>query len=180
MLALTDRAFVNVNNSSISLVFTDPGARSPCVPRYEHYVARKIYVPFMPSVAHVQARQAFSRVRELVRHMQQGVFHEGERDEMLRVCDLMSHVVFTVAVADSAKSAAASLARAGISGAPVRDELGTLVGIVSLADLTNSKLEGKRRHPTVSDVTPPDLLGVYATSPLWRPLWRWPTTTFIG
>ena len=84
---------------------------------------------------------------------------------MLKVRDLMSRAVLTVAADDSAKSAAESLARAGISGAPVRDEAGALVGIVSQADLTNARLAGRRRHPTVSDLMTPDLLGVYEDDP---------------
>jgi len=84
---------------------------------------------------------------------------------MLKVRDLMSRVVFTVAADDSAESAAEILARAGISGAPVRDEVGALVGIVSQADFTNTRLAGKRRHPKVSDVMTPDLLGVYEEDP---------------
>ena len=84
---------------------------------------------------------------------------------MLKVRDLMSRSVFTVAADDSAESAAESLARAGISGAPVRDNVGALVGIVSQADLTNTRLAGRRRHPTVSDMMTPDLLGVYEDDP---------------
>lgn len=84
---------------------------------------------------------------------------------MLKVRDLMSPVVLTVAPDDSAKSAAQRLAQAGISGAPVRDEAGALVGIVSHSDLTNVRLAGSRRRPTVSDVMTPDLLGVYADDP---------------
>ena len=84
---------------------------------------------------------------------------------MLKVRDLMSRVVYTLAADDSAKSAAESLSRVGISGAPVRDKVGALVGIVSQADLTNASLAGKRRHPTVSDMMTPDLLGVYEDDP---------------
>ena len=77
----------------------------------------------------------------------------------------MSPVVLTVAASDSAKSVADRLAREGISGAPVRDEFGELVGIVSHADLTNERLAGDRGHPTASDLMTPDLLAVYADDP---------------
>jgi CBS-domain-containing membrane protein len=84
---------------------------------------------------------------------------------MLKVRDLMSQVVVSVAVDDSAASAAEILARAGISGAPVRDEFGDLVGIISHADLTNQRLAGGRQNPTVADLMTPDRLGVYADDP---------------
>jgi predicted transcriptional regulator len=84
---------------------------------------------------------------------------------MLKVRDLMSPVVLTVAADESAESAADILARAGISGAPVRDGFGDLIGIVSHADLTNERLTGGRRHPTVSDLMTPDIVGVYADDP---------------
>jgi CBS domain-containing protein len=77
----------------------------------------------------------------------------------------MTRVVLTVAADDSAASVAATLAEAGISGAPVRDEAGALIGIVSHSDLTNVRLAGKVRHPTVSDMMTPDILGVYADDP---------------
>jgi CBS domain-containing protein len=84
---------------------------------------------------------------------------------MLKVRDLMSQVVITIAADDSAASAAETLARGGISGAPVRDEYGDLVGIISHADLTNQRLAGAQRNPTVSDLMTPDRLGVYADDP---------------
>lgn len=84
---------------------------------------------------------------------------------MLKVRDLMTPVVVTVAADDSAASAADTLARAGISGAPVRDQFGEFVGMVSQADLTNERLAGGRRRPTVADVMTPDLLAIYADDP---------------
>lgn len=84
---------------------------------------------------------------------------------MLKVRDLMSPVVLTVAADESAASAADTLARASISGAPVRDSFGDLIGIVSHADLTNERLTGGRRHPTVADLMTPDVVGVYADDP---------------
>jgi CBS domain-containing protein len=82
--------------------------------------------------------------------------------EMLKVRDLMSRGVLTVAGEDSATDAARGFAIAGLSGAPVRDRSGALVGIVSQADLANVKLAGTRKHPTVSDLMTPDVIGVYA------------------
>ena len=84
---------------------------------------------------------------------------------MLRACALMSRAVVAVADTDRAADAARGLATAGISGALVRDGSGALVGVVSQADLANTKLSGTRRHPTVSDVMTADLIGVYAEDP---------------
>ena len=84
---------------------------------------------------------------------------------MLKVRDLMSSKVPTIDASDSAAIAAERLVRAGLSGAAVRDERGTLVGIVSHADLTNARLAGTVRHPTVADVMTPDVIGVYADDP---------------
>ena len=81
---------------------------------------------------------------------------------MLKVRDLMSRAVCTVAAEDSAADTAEGFAKAGISGAPVRDRSGALVGVVSQADLANAKLAGGRRHPTSSDLMTPDVIGVYA------------------
>jgi len=81
---------------------------------------------------------------------------------MLKVRDLMSPAVLTVAAEDSATDTARGFATAGISGAPVRDRSGALVGIVSQADLANVKLAGTRKHPTISDLMTPDVIGVYA------------------
>ena len=79
---------------------------------------------------------------------------------MLKVRDLMSQVIYTAAVDDTVESVAEGLARAGVSGAPVRDDAGAVVGVVSLADLTNV-----RRRATVADVMTPDVMGVYADDP---------------
>ena len=50
---------------------------------------------------------------------------------MLKVRDIISPVVIIVAAEDSAASAAECLAQAAISGAPVRDKDGKLVGMLS-------------------------------------------------
>lgn len=84
---------------------------------------------------------------------------------MLKVRDLMTPVIITVADDESATSAADTLARAGVSGAPVRNGFGDVIGIVSQADLTNERLAGGQRHPLVSDLMTPDVLGVYADDP---------------
>jgi predicted transcriptional regulator len=84
---------------------------------------------------------------------------------MLKVHDLMSTHVLTFATSDDAASAARRLVAAGISGAAVRDAAGTVVGIVSHADLTNARLAGSLRHPTVGDVMTADVIGVYADDP---------------
>ena len=84
---------------------------------------------------------------------------------MLKVRDIMSRVVLTLAAEDSAASAAECLSRAAISGAPVRDKNGKLVGMLSQADLTNVLRAGGHRHPTVSEVMTPEVFTVYADGP---------------
>jgi CBS domain-containing protein len=84
---------------------------------------------------------------------------------MLRVRDIMNPMVLTLAAGDTTASAADTLTRAEISGAPVRDRNNNVVGVVSLADLANRELAGKRRHPTVDDVMTPDVLAVYEDDP---------------
>ena len=61
---------------------------------------------------------------------------------MLTARDVMSPVVLTLAADDTAASAAETLAKAGVSGAPVRDANGKLVGMLSQADLTSPRRAG--------------------------------------
>ena len=84
---------------------------------------------------------------------------------MLKVRDLMSPNVLSFGSRDTVASALERLAKAGISGAPVTDDDGALIGMVSQADLTNARLAGTLPHPTVADVMTADLIGVYADDP---------------
>lgn len=56
---------------------------------------------------------------------------------MLRVRDIMTPNVFTLDTDASVLEAAWALTRRSISGAPVRDAAGALVGILSKSDLVN-------------------------------------------
>ena len=74
----------------------------------------------------------------------------------------MSPAVLTVAAEDSATDTARGFATAGISGAPVPgSQRGTGRHRLEQADLANIKLAGTRKHPTISDLMTPDVIGVY-------------------
>ena len=53
----------------------------------------------------------------------------------MRACDVMTQPVYTVTDTDTIEDAAAMLTEHAITAAPVLDRAGTLVGIVSEADL---------------------------------------------
>jgi CBS-domain-containing membrane protein len=84
---------------------------------------------------------------------------------MLTARDVMSPAVLTLAADDTTASAAERLADAAVSGAPVRDANGKLVGILSLADLTNPRRAGVGRHTAIYDVMTPEVYAVYADGP---------------
>ena len=87
------------------------------------------------------------------------------RRTMLTARDVMSPVVLTLAADDTAASAAETLAKAGVSGAPVRDANGKLVGMLSQADLTSPRRAGMGPHTAVYQVMTPDVYTVYADGP---------------
>lgn len=84
---------------------------------------------------------------------------------MLKVRDIMTPTVVSVCVGDSAASVADTLAVIGISGVPVRDDKGALVGVLSQSDLINPRLPGSARHPKVEDLMTADVLAVHADDP---------------
>lgn len=65
--------------------------------------------------------------------------------------DLMNEEVITVSVDWTARQLAEFLTDNEISGAPVVDEEGHVVGVVSLSDLARSEAEGGRLVPDHSD-----------------------------
>jgi CBS domain-containing protein len=65
--------------------------------------------------------------------------------------DLMNEEVITVSVDWTARQLAEFLTDNEISGAPVVDEQGHVVGVVSLSDLARSEAEGGRLIPDQSD-----------------------------
>jgi CBS-domain-containing membrane protein len=85
---------------------------------------------------------------------------------MLRVKDIMTTSVYTVEAQASAEEAAWGLTRRHIGGAPVCDDTGRLVGVLSKGDLVNPEpaqwIHGKA---TVEDVMNPDVLALFADDP---------------
>ena len=80
---------------------------------------------------------------------------------MLKISDIMTSEVFTLSPSASVEEAAAALAARGIGGAPVRDEAGRLVGVVSRSDLTDPERRAPasdREAGTVRDIMTPGLL----------------------
>ena len=84
---------------------------------------------------------------------------------MLTARDVMTSAVLTIAADDRAANAADRLAQAGISGAPVRDRDGKLVGILSQTDLANPRRGGTRADAPVYEVMTPEVYTVYADGP---------------
>jgi CBS-domain-containing membrane protein len=88
---------------------------------------------------------------------------------MLKINDIMTRDVFTLSPQTSADEAAWALAVRGISGAPVRDAMGRLLGVLSRSDLTDPEREpwgpgGK----TVRDLMTPALLTLRGTDPVMQ------------
>jgi CBS-domain-containing membrane protein len=78
---------------------------------------------------------------------------------MLKISDVMTRDVFTLSPQASAEEAAWALAVRGISGAPVRDSGGRLLGVISRTDLTDPErrpIEAGQR--TVGELMTPGLL----------------------
>ena len=73
-----------------------------------------------------------------------------DRLRSLRVCDVMQRNPVTISQADTACEAAARLMAAGASGAPVVDEAGLCVGMISATDYLRETVDAcrRRRSPT--------------------------------
>jgi CBS domain-containing protein len=61
-------------------------------------------------------------------------------ERMLSAADIMTRRVFTLPASLSLEGAAWALAHRGVSGAPVLDDDGTLVGVLSEADLLETRV----------------------------------------
>jgi CBS-domain-containing membrane protein len=86
---------------------------------------------------------------------------------MLTVEQVMSKEIFALASDADLEQAAISLTHRRLSGAPVQDEAGTLIGIVSKSDLIAPHPNSwrKRKDITVLDVMTPNVYSVYADDP---------------
>jgi CBS-domain-containing membrane protein len=85
---------------------------------------------------------------------------------MLRVKDIMTTSVYTVEAQASAQEAAWGLTRRHIGGAPVCDDTGRLVGVLSKGDLVNPEpAQWIHGEATVEDVIYPDVLALRADDP---------------
>lgn len=81
---------------------------------------------------------------------------------MLRVKDIMTKSVFTLEAKASMVEAAWALTRRKINGAPVRDEEGRLVGMLSKSDLVNPEPQDWiKGEALVEDLMTPQVLGLY-------------------
>ena len=83
---------------------------------------------------------------------------------MLRIRDIMSRNVFTLSEQAPLEEAAWGLTANAVSGAPVRDRRGRLVGVLSKSDLVDpDRVCGDA--PTVGDAMTPALLALHADDP---------------
>jgi CBS-domain-containing membrane protein len=87
---------------------------------------------------------------------------------MCKVEDLMTRKVLTVAAGAGVDDAAWGLTMQGLSGAPVKDERGNLIGVLSKSDLVDP---GKRdansdERTTARDVMTPVLFAARASDPI--------------
>jgi CBS-domain-containing membrane protein len=83
---------------------------------------------------------------------------------MCTVADIMTRRVLTVAAKADLDDAAWGLTLKGFSGAPVRDERGNLVGVLSKSDLIDPvRTDGIGGHHTAGDAMTPVLFAAHAT-----------------
>lgn len=83
---------------------------------------------------------------------------------MATVAEIMTRKVLTVAAEADADDAAWGLTLKGFSGAPVKDEQGNLVGVISKSDLVDPEKRGhETEHVTARDVMTPVLFATRAT-----------------
>jgi predicted transcriptional regulator len=85
---------------------------------------------------------------------------------MLTIKDIMTTNVYTVDIDASAEEAAWGLTRRHIGGAPARDAVGNVVGVISKSDLVNPEpAQWIKGEPTVGDLMNPDVISLYADDP---------------
>ena len=87
---------------------------------------------------------------------------------MCKVEDLMTRKVLTVAAGADADDAAWGLTMKGLSGAPVKDERGNIIGVLSKSDLVDPEKRGPEHdeHLTARDVMTPVLFAARASDPI--------------
>ncbi len=74
---------------------------------------------------------------------------------MLKVEDIMTTKVLTVAPDTSVEDLAWGLTLKGVSGAPVQDARGLVLGLVTKSDLANPSRAATLEHATAEDVMSP-------------------------
>lgn len=84
---------------------------------------------------------------------------------MLKVRDIMTQELYTVSAASPIDEAAWGLHGRGIGGAPVCDQRGRVVGIVTMTDLSDPDRTGGDPTAPVADVMTRTVLGVRADDP---------------
>lgn len=81
---------------------------------------------------------------------------------MLQIRDVMTRDVFTIPHSLGIAQAAWTLVHRGIGGAPVRDDQGQIVGVISKGDLVDLAASGRNEQDTrtVRDVMTPAIVSV--------------------
>jgi predicted transcriptional regulator len=87
----------------------------------------------------------------------------------IKISDVMTRDVFTLGASTPAETAAWELSVRGFTGAPVRDERGRLVGVLSRSDLTDpERIQGGLASKEVQDVMTPALFSLEPSEPISR------------
>ena len=89
----------------------------------------------------------------------------------IRASEVMNTHVLAVRADLTVAEVAAFLTRSEITGAPVVDASGRLVGVVSLTDIAQSDTTEERTGPAdrrVSDIMTPTAYTISAQTPVWR------------
>lgn len=86
---------------------------------------------------------------------------------MLKIADIMTRHVFTLHASCRAEQAALELSLRGYTGAPVRDDRGRLVGILSRSDLMDpERHEGALEGKQVQDLMTPAMFTLHPGAPV--------------
>ena len=86
---------------------------------------------------------------------------------MLKVEDVMTRKVLTIDPNADVKDAAWGLSMKGVTGAPVKDEHGNLIGVLSKSDLADpERITGDAMRQKVGDTMTPFLFTAQVSDPL--------------
>jgi CBS domain-containing membrane protein len=86
---------------------------------------------------------------------------------MLKIADIMTRHVFTLEASCHAQQAAFELSLRGYTGAPVRDERGRLVGVLSRSDLMDpERHDGALAGKQVQDLMTPAMFTLHPAAPV--------------